>query len=78
MGDVVLLTTPVSAETVAALTHLLAEARAGHVIGVAYVAMHKASDFTIDYAGSIRQYPLVAIGATSVLAQELIELTKRK
>jgi hypothetical protein len=76
MGVVVEIITPASRETIDALSYLLSEARAGHVVGIAYVAMHKANDLSIDYAGEIRRYPLVAIGATALLSDELLTLVK--
>lgn len=41
----------VSADTVQALEELLAAARTGAVVGVAFVAMHSTSDYTTDIAG---------------------------
>lgn len=78
MGRVVtLVTTGASSDTVHALTYLLQEARAGRVVGVAYVAMHKAHDFSIDHAGEIKRYPLPAIGAIRLLADQLIGILKK-
>ena len=77
MGDVVEITTAmVSPETVAALESLLSQARTGQVIGIAYIAMHKANDFSIDYAGAVRQHPVVSIGASTILTDELVILSK--
>lgn len=76
MGVVVEITPLVSSDTVDALAFLLQEARAGRVIGVAYVAMHKTYDFTIDSAGAVLNYPMVALGATSILQSDLVALAK--
>lgn len=70
-------TNEASSDTVAALLHLLQEARAGRVIGVAYVAMHKVNDFSIDLAGEVRRYPLPAIGAVRILADELVGIARK-
>lgn len=78
MGRVLTIVPPgVSKDTIQALTYLLQEARAGNITGLAYVAMHKANDFSIDHAGEVRSYPLASIGAIRILADELVALAKK-
>lgn len=61
----------VSADTVAALRHLLYEAEHGHVVGIACVVVHPASHFSIDIAGEAKRVPLYARGMAAVLDDQL-------
>ena len=61
----------ISHDAVDALEHLLAEARAGRVIGLAYVAMHKAYDYSVDIAGETRRSPTLTRGMLHLLDDEL-------
>lgn len=58
MGEIVsLVQGQVSNETVDALLALLAEARAGRIIGLAYVAIHPRREYSADILGAARQSP---------------------
>jgi hypothetical protein len=71
-GPVLKLITPaVSRETVDTLEHLLAEARSGRLIGLAYVAMHKTYDYSVDIAGETRRSPTLTRGMLNLLDDEL-------
>ena len=60
-----------SRETVDTLEHLLAEARSGRLIGLAYVAMHKTYDYSVDIAGETRRSPTLTRGMLNLLDDEL-------
>lgn len=78
MGRVLTISPPgVSADTVQALTYLLQEARAGRIVGLAYAAMHKANDFSVDLAGEVKRHPLPTIGAVRILADELVAAARK-
>ena len=49
-------------DTVETLTRLLAEARAGKVIGVAYVALHHHHEYSGDIVGQALNSPLLSRG----------------
>ncbi len=65
MGEIVrLVQHAVSDETVAALSYLLQEARAGHVVGLAYIALHNSSsDYSADATGAARISRTFTMGA---------------
>lgn len=65
----------VSSDTVRALEQLLLDARAGRIVGLAYVAMHKVYDYTVDAAGECRRSPTLARGMLARLDDELSKLT---
>jgi hypothetical protein len=73
-----LITNARSTDTVEALEHLLEEARAGRVIGIAYVAMHKTYDYTIDIAGETKRCPTLTRGMLHLLDDELATLLRNK
>lgn len=79
MGDIVrLVQRAVSDETIAALTHLLQEARAGHVIGLAYIALHNGVSYSADVAGAARIYRTITMGATLQLNDYILHLPPRE
>jgi len=51
-----------SRDTIAVLTELLAEAKAGRLLGVAFVAMHKAREYEIGYTGECARSPTFTQG----------------
>ena len=57
--------------TVEALERLLEAARAGRVIGVAYVALHSGDGFTADLVGTVTDHKLLARGICAALADTL-------
>ncbi len=74
MGIVISLAqTRPSQETIDALTALLAEARSGAVVGLAYVAVHKEDEFTADVLGTAKTSPVLTIGMLQILERRLGE-----
>lgn len=77
MGEVVFLVrSAVSEDTVAALTHLLQEALAGEVVGIACVVIHPGRHFSIDLAGAAKTEPLLTRGMVCMLDEKVAELGK--
>ena len=70
--------TPVSREAIEKLEHLLREARAGRVIGIAYVAMHKTFAYTVDIAGETKRSPTLTRGMLHLLDDELSAIIRGK
>lgn len=64
----------VSAETVAELETLLAEAKSGALTGLAYVALHQGADYSVNARGRARFAPTHTIGAIESLKQFLSRL----
>lgn len=78
MGHVLhLVQQAVSKDTVDALEFLLQEARAGRVIGLAYVALHNSHDYTVDMAGFTKTAPSLTRGAVHTLDDELAALIRK-
>ena len=63
----------VSQDTVEHLEELLERARAGEVIGVAYVAMMKSRKYIANTAGEAHRNPTFTLGMTQVLNDALLE-----
>jgi hypothetical protein len=79
VGDILKLVEPtVSPETVAVLTDLLQQAKAGQVVGVAFVAVHNLQDYTVDVAGVVRIRPTLIRGMVRALDDELGRLIGQK
>jgi hypothetical protein len=57
----------VSGDTVKALQQLLAEAKKGQVIGVAFVAMYKQRQFIANAAGEAKRSPVFTRGMVACL-----------
>lgn len=77
MADVLRLIVPqASAETVAVLSELLHEAREGRIVGIAYVAMHKAYEYSFDIAGETRRVPTFTRGMLRGLDDQLSRLVR--
>lgn len=64
----------VSAETVSELETLLAEAKAGQLTGLAYVAMHRGADFSVNVRGRARFIPTHTLGALESLRRLVSDL----
>lgn len=54
-----------------ALEVLLAEARAGQLIGLAYVGIYPARAYVIDMAGEAKLAPIFTLGTVAVLGQQI-------
>jgi hypothetical protein len=63
-------------DTVTALEDLLAEARAGRLIGFAYVAMHHHQDYKVGMAGETKSSPTFTRGMLHLLDDELAALIR--
>lgn len=75
MGAVLHLTAPaMSLATIAALEYLLLEARAGRVVGLAYVAMHRGYAYSVDIAGETWKVPTLTRGMLHVLDDQLAHI----
>lgn len=75
MGDILRLVEPiVSEDTVLALEVLLAEAKAGRLIGLAYAGLYPAKEYVVDVAGGAKSEPLRAHSLVALLAHELIRI----
>lgn len=62
---------PKDEEVIESLTYLFAEAVAGRITGIAYVATLPQKKYIIDTAGEANRNPLHALGAVHMLADEL-------
>lgn len=72
MGDVVSLIRPtVSEDTVMALEILLAEARAGQLVGIAYVGIYPARAYVVDMAGEAKKAPIFTLGTVVILEDQI-------
>lgn len=68
----------VDAETIEALEQLLEQARAGQILGVAFVAMRKRREFVGDATGEAYRNPTFARGMLAALDDHLRDLTRGK
>lgn len=60
-----------SRDTVQCLEHLLAEARSGQLIGIAYAAIMKRRNFHVNACGEAHRSPTFARGVLAALDDEL-------
>ena len=75
MGEVIyLVSAKISHDTISTLVSLLQEARAGQIIGLAFVALHQGSEYSVDIAGEVRQAPTHARGMVAVLDDQLSKM----
>jgi len=51
-----------SSNTIAVLEELLAKARAGEVLGMAFVAMYRAREYEVGYTGECVRSPTFTLG----------------
>lgn len=76
MGEVLFLVrSSVSPETVDALNHLLLEAKAGRIVGIAYAAIHPGYAYSAGVAGETKRIPTFTRGIVNVLDDELAKLS---
>lgn len=61
----------VSADTVKAAEYLLQEARAGRVIGLAWVALQPGYGYEVDWAGEVKRDPTFTRGTLKKLDDEV-------
>ena len=64
----------VSAETVEAIEFPLAEARAGHIIGLAWISLHPGDQYRVDVVGEAGRQPVFVRGTLPVLDDELAKI----
>lgn len=76
MTRLVHMTEKSSGDSVEALEFLLAKARSGEVVGLAYIAQLKRKRFLVDTAGAANLDPVQFIGMTSLLTDDLIRRAK--
>lgn len=62
----------VSTDTVNALEILLAEARAGQLIGLAYVGLYPGRAYVADTAGEAQKAPIFTSGLLAILDYQLV------
>lgn len=75
MGEIVnLVPLVVSQATVAELEALLAEARAGTLVGLYYTALHRGGRFSSNVVGDARNCPVLMLGTIPGLSQYLLDL----
>lgn len=67
---------PTCAATIAQLEHLLDEARAGRIVGLAVVATSRQRSYSVEATGLMRDDPTFARGAVAALDDELRELVR--
>ena len=56
----------------------MAEAKRGHVIGLAYVALHNGPDYSAEIVGEAAAHPLLTRGIAGALADTVAIHTRRK
>ena len=61
-----------------ALEYLIQEARAGRVVGLAWLAMHKTFDYSVDIAGETKRSPTLTRGMLHLLDDELSAIIRGK
>lgn len=64
-------------DTVTALEHLLESAKAGKIIGLAYIALHNGPDYSGDVIGHAKSRPLFTMGVVRAL-EDLVADHHRK
>lgn len=65
----------ISGDTVESLQELLKDAIAGRVIGIAFVAMYKEREYTVDAAGEAKENPTFTRGMLLALDDSLARAT---
>lgn len=74
MGVLNLVPPAVSGDTVQALEYLLQEARAGRLVGLAWVCMIRGRLYEVDAAGEAKRLPTYARGLLRRLDDELAKI----
>lgn len=67
----------VSGDTIAALSELLAHAKRGHVIGLAFCAMYKGRRYITNTAGEAKRNPTFTRGMVAALDDHLGDMVKK-
>lgn len=67
---------PISHDTVEALELMLAQARRGHITGIAFAVMLKRGHYSVSVAGEAFSNPTLARGIVCVLDDELRDLAR--
>lgn len=65
-------------DTVDTLTRLLALAKAGKVVGLAFVALHQGTGYEADVTGITHQHPLFTLGVCRALEAAVSTQTRKK
>lgn len=60
------------------LEYLLHEAKAGRIAGIAYVAMHKVNDYTLDATGTMLLFSALTRGMLLELDDELSKIEPKQ
>lgn len=68
----------VCAETIATLTTILQQAKAGEIIGVALVVLHPGHDYSVYLAGQTREVPTLTRGTIQALDDQLAAIAGSK
>lgn len=63
--------------TVEKLTDLLDQARRGDIVGIAYVALGRGTDYTGDVVGRARSHPIFMLGTARALDHLVASKTPR-
>lgn len=66
-----------SKDTIDVLEQLLADAQAGRLIGLAYIATYCAREYTADVTGEARRNPVTTRGMLQELDDKLAEISGR-
>lgn len=66
----------ISPDTIEALTQLLASAKRGDVVGIAFAILLRRRRFLVDCAGEACDNPVLARGAVTVLSDHLSDLIR--
>jgi hypothetical protein len=75
VGDVIKLVPPKPCQdTIDTLVALLADARAGNLVGLTYVALYTGRRFSADVIGSALEAPVFALGPLRCLSDYLVTL----
>lgn len=72
-----LATDHVSDDTIAALKELLAHAKAGQIIGLAFVAMYKGRRYITNTAGEAKRNPTFTRGMVAALDDQLGDAVRK-
>jgi hypothetical protein len=64
-------------DLIRAAEDILADIRAGRTIGLAWIAMHKTYDYSVDIAGETKRSPTLTRGMLHLLDDELSQIIKK-
>lgn len=60
-----------SDDTIETLEHLLAEAKAGRLVGLVYAGLYRRQQYFVDATGECHRNPTFTLGMVSVLHNEI-------